>query len=102
MSTGFLKSATIEPNARHRLFLTFLVGAGCLLVSLVPLFVWTNPALASIVGNPSAPIPTQENLWAPVEIAKPTVTPIDARRLAPQRGDTPVLSESTGTQSTLV
>ena len=102
MSTGFLKSATIEPNARHRLFLTFLVGAGCLLVSLVPLFAWTNPALATIVGNPSAPIPTQENLWAPVEIAKPTVTPIDARMLAPQLGDTPVLSESTGTPSTLV
>lgn len=35
-----------------------------------------SPAFADLVD--SAPAPTQENLWAPVEIAKPSVTPIDA------------------------
>ncbi len=42
----------------------------------------THPAFASIIN--SAPAPTQENLWAPVDIAKPTITPIDGNALAVQ------------------
>lgn len=40
----------------------------------------TSPALASILEN--APEPTQENLWAPVNVAKPPVTPIDSGAFA--------------------
>jgi hypothetical protein len=68
---------------------------------MVSLFVWTNPAFASIVSNATTPISTQENLWVPMEIAKPTVMPIDAWISTPQLGDAPVMSESTGTSSTL-
>ncbi|HUG34626.1 MAG TPA: L,D-transpeptidase family protein [Anaerolineales bacterium] len=45
-----------------------------------------NPALADLVD--SAPAPTQEKLWAQVEFAKPSVTPIDANAFA-QAVDTP-------------
>jgi len=38
----------------------------------------TSPAFASILNSAPAPIATQENLWAQVDIAKPSVTPIDA------------------------
>ena len=46
----------------------------------------SNPALADLVDSP--PAPTQENLWAPVEFAKPSVTPIDSNAFA-QAVDTP-------------
>jgi lipoprotein-anchoring transpeptidase ErfK/SrfK len=39
-----------------------------------------SPALASILDG--APAPTQENLWAPVDMAKPSITPIDAGAFA--------------------
>jgi lipoprotein-anchoring transpeptidase ErfK/SrfK len=49
----------------------------------------THPAFASILpGMGNAPEPTRENLWAPVEIAKPEVTPLDASVFAPQVADT--------------
>ena len=48
------------------------------------------PALASIVNSLGVPAPTQENLWAPVDIAKPEVTPIDVSAFALQAADTPV------------
>ena len=40
----------------------------------------THPAFASIVKN----VPTQENLWAPMEIAKPAVNPVHGNAFAPQ------------------
>ena len=49
----------------------------------------THPALASIVKNVSAPVSKQENLWAPVDIVKPTITPIGASAFAVQAVDTP-------------
>ena len=70
------------------------MGAGCIVLGFVALFAFSNPALASIVNNISAPIPTQENLWAPVDIAKPTVTPIDVSAFAPQVADTPASTPS--------
>jgi lipoprotein-anchoring transpeptidase ErfK/SrfK len=47
----------------------------------------SSPAFASIVDN--APAPTQENLWAQVNIAKPSVTPIDASAFAQASTPTP-------------
>ena len=49
----------------------------------------THPALASIVKNVSAPVSKQEKLWAPVDIVKPTITPIGASAFAVQAADTP-------------
>lgn len=49
----------------------------------------THPAFASILpGLGSAPAPTHENLWAPVEVAKPEVKPLDVSAFAPQVVDT--------------
>jgi lipoprotein-anchoring transpeptidase ErfK/SrfK len=46
----------------------------------------TSPALASILDG--APAATQENLWAPVDMAKPSVRPIDSNAFV-QAADTP-------------
>lgn len=51
---------------------------------IVALFAWTNPAFASIVNNINAPMPTQKNLWASVDIPKPTITPIDVSVFIPE------------------
>ena len=63
---------------------TLLSGLGCLFIGLLGLFAWTSPAFASILINASAPASTQEDLWAFVDIAKPTVTPIEVSVFAPQ------------------
>ncbi|HLO14686.1 MAG TPA: L,D-transpeptidase [Anaerolineales bacterium] len=81
------------------LFPTLVIGLGCLFVGLLGLFVWTSPAFASILINASAPAPIQENLWAPVDIAKPTVTPIDVSDFAPQIQVTPSEAPSEVTKS---
>ena len=87
ISPGTVPTPQLKTNVQNRLYLTFLVGAGCLMVGFVALFAWTNPALASIVSNVSAPVSTQENLWAPVNIAKPAIAPIDVSVFAPQLAD---------------
>ena len=82
-----------EPKSKgiNWLYPALLIGAGCLLVGLIALFALTRPALASIVSSVSAPAPTptEENLWAPVEISKPAITPIDASAFTPALADTP-------------
>ena len=64
------------------------------MVGFVALFALTNPALAFIMSNVSAPVSTQENLWAPVDIAKPAITPIDVSVFAPQLADAPTSAPS--------
>jgi lipoprotein-anchoring transpeptidase ErfK/SrfK len=64
------------------LYAIILIGAGCLMVGLMGLFAATSPVLASIVSNVSAPAPTQEKLWAPADIVKPTSTPVDGSSIA--------------------
>ena len=71
------------------LFPALLSGLVCLFIGLLGLFAWTSPAFASILMNGSAPAPTQENLWALVDIAKPTITPINVSVFAPQIQLTP-------------
>lgn len=58
---------------QSRLFPTLLVGAMFLLVAFAILFFVTSPAFASIASSINAPAPTQEILWAEVEIAKPSI-----------------------------
>jgi lipoprotein-anchoring transpeptidase ErfK/SrfK len=72
------------------LYPALLIGAGCMLVGLMAFFTLTSPVLASIVSSVSEPVPTQENLWAQVEISKPAITPINGSAFAaPQLRVTP-------------
>ncbi len=73
-----MEKPAVAPKRNSRVVL--YAGTFGLLACLVFVFAaWSaisSPAFASILE--SAPAPTQENLWAPVEIAKPSVTPLDA------------------------
>ena len=66
----------LKSNGRNWLYPLLLIAAGCMVVGFMAFFALTHPALASIVSRVSAPAATQENLWAPVDIAKPGLTPI--------------------------
>jgi lipoprotein-anchoring transpeptidase ErfK/SrfK len=79
----------LTSNGRNWLLPAMLTGAAILFVGFIVLFALTRPALASIVSSVSAPLPTEENLWAPAEIAKPEVTPLGASAFAVQSADTP-------------
>lgn len=80
-------------NGKNWLLPAVLTGAVFMLLGFIALFALASPALASIVSNVSAPVPTQENLWAPAEIAKPEATPIGASAFAIQAADTPIPTE---------
>jgi lipoprotein-anchoring transpeptidase ErfK/SrfK len=82
ISRGTIPSSQSKINKRNWLYPAILIGAGCLMVGLVGFFALTSPVLASILSNVSAPVPTQENLWASVDIAKPTIAPNDGNLLA--------------------
>ncbi len=76
----------------------YAVGAvvlACAVLAFAAYSALTHPALASIVKNVSAPISKQENLWAPVDIVKPTITPINASAFAAQEADTPTSAPTT-------
>jgi lipoprotein-anchoring transpeptidase ErfK/SrfK len=73
----------LQPQGRNWLLPALLIGAGFMVVGFFALFALTSPALASIVRSVSAPAPTQENLWAPAEIAKPEAVPVDLSVFAP-------------------
>ena len=57
----------------------------CAVVAFAAYSAVTHPALASILK--SVPAPTQENLWASVEIAKPSITDRDASTFAVQAAE---------------
>jgi lipoprotein-anchoring transpeptidase ErfK/SrfK len=92
MNTNVFKALKIVK--KNWLYPTVLLGVGCLVVAYIAFFALTNPALASILNNINTPVPTQENLWAIVDIAKPTLTPIDVRVFAPQLIEAPTNSLS--------
>jgi lipoprotein-anchoring transpeptidase ErfK/SrfK len=77
-----------------------LAGAGFLFVGLIALFALTSPLLASLVRSVTAPAASQQNLWAPMEIAHPEVTPIDRSAFAVQAEDTAASSAPTASLST--
>ena len=60
-----------------------------MLFGFIALFVLMSPAFGSVVSRVSAPAPTQENLWAPVDMTKPEVAPVDVSAFAVQDADTP-------------
>jgi lipoprotein-anchoring transpeptidase ErfK/SrfK len=82
ISRGTIPSSQSKINKRNWLHPAILIGAGCLMIGLVGFFALTSPVLASILSSVSAPVPTQENLWASVDIAKPTIAPNDRNLLA--------------------
>jgi len=86
---GTIPASRLKTNGRNWLYPTLLIGAIFLLVAFAAFFALTSPVLASIVGNINTPAPTQENLWAPVDIAKPAITPIDVSVFAPPLADFP-------------
>ena len=79
----------LKTQGRNWILPALLVGAGILLIGLIAFFALTSPALASIVNNIRVPAATQESLWAPADIAKPEVTPIDVSAFAVQGEETP-------------
>lgn len=82
----------LKVQRRNWLWPVLLIGAGVLFMGFILLFavIAQPPAFASIINNIGLPAATQEDLWAPVNIAKPEVTPIDVSALAVQAADTPV------------
>ena len=74
----------LKTQGRNWLLPALLIGIGLLFVGFLALFALTSPALASIVSNFRLPASAQEQLWAPAEIAKPEVTPIDVSAFAAQ------------------
>jgi lipoprotein-anchoring transpeptidase ErfK/SrfK len=77
-----------KPNNRKMLYAASVLGLLlCAVISFAAYSAVTHPAFASILG--SAPAPTQEDLWAPMEIVKPSLTPIEVNAFAPQTADTP-------------
>jgi lipoprotein-anchoring transpeptidase ErfK/SrfK len=79
----------LTSNGRNWLLPAMLTGAVFMFLGFIVLFAVTRPALASIVSKVSGLVPTQENLWAPAEIAKPEVTPIGASAFVVQAADAP-------------
>ncbi|HEY3474591.1 MAG TPA: L,D-transpeptidase [Anaerolineales bacterium] len=81
----------LRSQERNWLLPALLAGAGVLFLGLIALIalIANYPALASIINRVSVPAATQEYLWAPVEIAKPELTPIDGDEVAVQLEDTP-------------
>ena len=84
----------LKITRQYWLYPALLIGAGCIAVGFAAFFTLTSPRLASIVSNISAPVPTQEDLWASVDIAQPAVTPIDVNAFAAQVADTPASTPS--------
>jgi lipoprotein-anchoring transpeptidase ErfK/SrfK len=80
----------LKTQGRNWLLPALLIGGAILFFGFLILFAITSPALASIVRGIDLSAPTQENLWAQVDVAKPEVTPIDVSAFAVQSADTPV------------
>jgi lipoprotein-anchoring transpeptidase ErfK/SrfK len=80
----------LRVQGRNWLLPALFFGAGILFIGFIFLFVVARPALASIVRDIGVPAPTQENLWAPADIVKPEVTPINVSASAPLGAHTPV------------
>jgi lipoprotein-anchoring transpeptidase ErfK/SrfK len=79
----------LKTQGRNWLLPAILIGAGVLFIGFIVLLAVTSPALASIVSGIGISARPQEDLWAPMEISKPEVTPIDVSAFAVQSADTP-------------
>ncbi len=77
-----------KSNNRNLIYAASIFGfLICAVIAFAAYSAVTHPAFASILSSKTAP--TQENLWAPVNIAKPSVTPIEASAFAQGVAATP-------------
>ena len=77
---------TVKTKSNKRIWI-YAGVLGLLICAVIGVAAWSavnSPAFASIIG---APAPTQEILWAQVDIVKPQVAPIDVSAFAPQAVD---------------
>lgn len=107
VSEGIAQNAAVVPDLQKRVYheaiaspqlistkraWPYAVGAvvlACAVFVFAAYSAVTHPALASIVKNVGAPLSNQEDLWSPVDVLKPTITPIGASAFAVQAADTP-------------
>ena len=75
----------------------FLALLFCVVVVFSAYSAVTHPAFASILKSVAGP--TQESLWAPVDMAKPSMTPLDPDAVAHQAVDTPTASSAQGSST---
>lgn len=81
--------APLPERRRPTWLLPAFVGiGGCVVVGLLAFFALTSPVFASIVNSVAAPAPTQENLWAQVDVPRPDGAPVNDVAAAPQQADT--------------
>jgi lipoprotein-anchoring transpeptidase ErfK/SrfK len=83
-----MKNRSKKTSLRIYLFLGALAVLICAVFGVAAWTAVNHPAFASIINN-SPVVPAQENLWAQVEIAKPSVGSIDAGIFMPQVADSP-------------
>jgi lipoprotein-anchoring transpeptidase ErfK/SrfK len=72
----------LKSNRINWLYPVLLVGGGCLLVGLIAVAILIGPTMLSVAREITAPQP-EEILWAPVQIARPGLGPVDAHPFAP-------------------
>lgn len=73
-----------NPNSRKLIYAGVILGL--LLCAVVGVAAWSainNPALAALLPISNV-VPTQEALWAQVDVAKPTATPLDVSAFVAQ------------------
>ena len=87
----------LKRQGRNWLLPALLAGTACMLIGFLALFALTSPAFASLVSNISAP--PQENLWAPVDIAKPEVAPVNVDTSNLQGEPTPTATATQAPES---
>ncbi|HSL45940.1 MAG TPA: L,D-transpeptidase [Anaerolineales bacterium] len=92
--------SALLPNRRVRIFAGLWLMLICISIGLIIFFMGTSPASASIDLLFASPTPTQENLWAYVDMPKPMATV--APTLAPVASDTIVPPEDTETPGSIV
>jgi lipoprotein-anchoring transpeptidase ErfK/SrfK len=85
---------TLLPNGRIRLFAGIWLILLLISIGLIVFFIGTSPASASIGYVFASPTPTQENLWAYVNVAKPTYT--SAPTVLPADTQVPLATETPG------
>ena len=93
--------AVSKPKPRRWLFASALGVLVCAVFAVAAWTAFSNPVFASVFS--SEPAPTQEDLWANVDLPKPSVTPIDgsafsastpAPTLAPPTAEQPPASDT--------
>ena len=103
-----IPQAKPAPKPRRWLFAATLGLLVCAVFAVAAWTAFSNPVFASVFS--SEPAPTQENLWANVDLPKPSVTPIDgsafsastpAPTLAPPTAEQPSASDTPTAEPTL-